>query len=169
MLAAMVVLAAIHAGVFFSRIEGGARSNPSNRGDPFLASLRAIMGEGGMDKSAPPGAAARPPGAEGTVHVRQVICNAGDSLGPFLTPVLHAEPASLVDQTAVSTRLVRPIRPVWSTRLESCKPDQTGLVGAFRSISSGAEPGPPRGAAMAEALRAPRPPAACRLAAAKCS
>ena len=90
-----------------------------------------------MDKSAPPGAAARPPGAEGTVHVRQVICNAGDSLGPFLTPVLHAGPASLVDQTAVSTRLVRPIRPVWSTRLESCKPDQTGLVGACRSISSG--------------------------------
>ena len=37
-------------------------------------------------------------------------------LGPFLTPVLHAEPASLVDQTAVSTRL---IRPVWSTRLET--------------------------------------------------
>ena len=32
-----------------------------------------------MDKSAPPGAAARPPGAEGTVHVRQVISNAGDS------------------------------------------------------------------------------------------
>ena len=29
--------------------KGGARSNPSNRGDPFLASLRAIMGEGGMD------------------------------------------------------------------------------------------------------------------------
>ena len=60
--------------------KGAARSNPSNRGDPFLASLRAIMGEGGMDKSAPPGAAARPPGAEGTVHVRQVISNAGDSL-----------------------------------------------------------------------------------------
>ena len=33
--------------VFFCK--GGARSNPSNRGDPFLASLRAIMGEGGMD------------------------------------------------------------------------------------------------------------------------
>ena len=29
--------------------KGAARSNPSNRGDPFLASLRAIMGEGGMD------------------------------------------------------------------------------------------------------------------------
>ena len=28
--------------------KGAARSNPSNRGDPFLASLRAIMGEGGM-------------------------------------------------------------------------------------------------------------------------
>ena len=34
-------------GKFFCK--GGARSNPSNRGDPFLASLRAIMGEGGMD------------------------------------------------------------------------------------------------------------------------
>ena len=49
--------------VFFCK--GGARSNPSNRGDPFLASLRAIMGEGGMDKSAPPGAAARPPRRRG--------------------------------------------------------------------------------------------------------
>ena len=33
--------------------KGAARSNPSNRGDPFLASLRALMGEGGMDKSGP--------------------------------------------------------------------------------------------------------------------
>ena len=56
--------------------KGAARSNPSNRGDPFLASLRAIMGEGGMDKSAPPGAAARPPGVEGTVHVRAPPCYA---------------------------------------------------------------------------------------------
>ena len=44
--------------------KGAARSNPSNRGDPFLASLRAIMGEGGMDKSAPPPAQLHAPPAQ---------------------------------------------------------------------------------------------------------
>ena len=45
--------------------KGAARSNPSNRGDPFLASLRAIMGEGGMDKSAPPAQLHAPPAQRG--------------------------------------------------------------------------------------------------------
>ena len=63
--------------VFFCK--GGARSNPSNRGDPFLASLRAIMGEGGMDKSAPPAQLHAPPAQRGLFMF-------GKS---FLTPGIH--------------------------------------------------------------------------------
>ena len=110
--------------------KGAARSNPSNRGDPFLASLRAIMGEGGMDKSAPPGAAARPPGAEGTVHVRQVISNAGDSFcfacrtkpqpsfseARTLTtgdPRVHAEKSPPLPNNDPLTAIVRSANTAW--------------------------------------------------------